>query len=215
MAKLTLSFKSKPIQAYFFEIGQSISVGRDEANDIFIDSLAIAPQHAKFSFGETNTTIELVDEDASIQVNGDKITTAQLQHGDKVNIGKHTLEYAEEKPVIENAFSYHDNGDDPDIEEQQPISVHRKSKVGRLQVLRGKKAGHIIPLNHSQVLIGNETASQVEFIRCSDGYYLSVTQERETGAIQLNNQSISRQTLKVVDGDYLKIDETELLFFME
>ncbi|MEE9411799.1 MAG: FHA domain-containing protein [Methylococcales bacterium] len=215
MAKLTLSFKSKPIQVYFFEIGQSISVGRDEANDIFVDSLAIAPQHAKFSFGETNTTIEIVDENAPIQVNGDKITTAQLKHGDKIGIGKHTLEYAEEKPVIENAFSSDDNDYDSNKARQKPKEARKKPGIGKLQVLRGKKAGQIIPLSESQALVGNETTSQVEFIRCSDGYYLSATKEHEAGAIQLNNQSINRQTLKVADGDYVKIDGTEFLFFME
>jgi ribosome-associated protein YbcJ (S4-like RNA binding protein) len=214
MAKLTLSFKSKPIQAYFFEIGQSISVGRDEANDIFIDSLAIALQHAKLTFGKTDTTITFVDTSAVIHVNGDKITTAQLQHGDRIDIGKHTLEYSEEKPAIENAFKHSDS----DLVEEHPKlrqKKHTKPKIGKLQILGGLKAGQVIPLSQSQVNIGRETASMVEFIRCSDGYYLSATKELEAGAIKLNNQSIRKQTMKIADGDYLKIDQTELMFFME
>lgn len=211
MAKLTLSFKSKPIQAYFFEIGQSISIGRDQENDISIDSLAIAPVHAKFTFTQDNTTIQPADDNTLVHVNGEKISTAELQHGDKIDIGKHTLEYSEEKAAIEisNIFEPSDSG----FTAEQTKLINRKPGIGKLQVLHGAKAGHVIPLNRSQVRIGKETASMVEFVRCSDGYYLSATKEREFGAIRLNDQALGKQTLKIADGDYLKIDETELLFF--
>ncbi len=213
MAKLTLSFKSRTIQVYFFETGQSISVGRDQSNDIFIDSLAIAPQHAILIFDKTNTTISPADTNALIQVNGTQITTAQLQHGDRIDIGKHTLEYAEEKPAIEIAFKHSDS----ELVEEHSKLVRKsnKSSIGKLQVIGGIKAGQVIPLNESQALIGKKTASMVEFIRCNDGYYLSAAKELKAGAIQLNNQPIRRQTLKIAVGDYLKIDNEELLFFMD
>ncbi len=213
MAKLTLSFKSKPINAYFFEIGQSISIGRNEDNDIFIDSLAIAPVHAKFTFKDAATTVEPADETSVVQVNGKKITSAELQHGDKIDVGKHTLEFSEEKPAIEieNLFSDVES----DFSDEQAILFNRKTRVGKLQVLRGSKAGHVMPLNESQTRIGKDNASEVEFVKCSDGYYISATREIEQGAIRLNNVPISKQTLKIGDGDYLKIDEAELLFFEE
>ena len=213
MAKLTLAFKSKIIQVYFFEIGQSISVGRDASNDICIDSLAIAPQHAIIIFDKNTTTISPADTNEQVYVNGEKIITMQLQHGDRIEIGKHTLEYAEEKPAIEIAFKHSDS----ELAEGhlKPVRKSTQPSIGKLQVIGGIKAGQVIPLNDSQALIGKKTASMVEFIRCNDGYYLSAAKEREAGAIQLNNQPIRRQTLKIADGDYLKIDNAELLFFME
>jgi hypothetical protein len=211
MAKITLSFKSKPIQAYFFEIGQSISVGRDEGNDVFIDSLAVAPVHAKLTFSETNSTIEPAENNTPIYINGEQITTAELRHGDKVAVGKHTLEYSEEKPVIENAFKTPDS----EFTAEQTKLFNKKPRIGKLQILSGVKAGQVIPLNQSQVRIGSEHASMVEFVQCSDGYYLSATNEREIGSIQLNNQCLFKQALKITDGDQLKIDDTELLFFIE
>ncbi|HFD12811.1 MAG TPA: FHA domain-containing protein [Crenotrichaceae bacterium] len=214
MAKLTLSFKSKPIQAYFFEIGQSVSIGRDENNDIFIDSLAIAPVHAKVTFSDSATTIETADEASVINVNGNQIiTTAELQHGDIIDVGKHTLEYSEEKAAIEINNIYDEV--DPDFVAKKAEINQRKSSVGKLQILSGSKAGHVIALNKSLVRMGKENASEVEFLRCKDGYYLSATRESNKGAVRLNNQSISKQALKIADGDYLKIDETELLFFVE
>ncbi len=213
MAKLTLSFKSKPINAYFFEIGQSISLGRDQDNDIFIDSLAIAPVHAKFTFSDSGATLEPADNTSLVQVNGKKITSTELQHGDRIDIGKHTLEYSEEKPAIEIESIFSDI--ESDYSEDEVKLFNRKSRVGKLQVLRGSKAGHVIALNGSQARIGKDDSSEVEFVQCSDGYYLTATRELESGAIKLNNEAIHNQTLKINDGDYLKIDEAELLFFEE
>ncbi|MCH9699712.1 MAG: FHA domain-containing protein [Gammaproteobacteria bacterium] len=211
MAKLTLSFRSKPINAYFFEIGQSISIGRDEENDIFIDSLAIAPIHAKFTFSDSGATVEPADDSSIVHVNGAKITTSELQHGDRIEIGKHTLEYSEEKPAIEIQSLFSEA--EPEVTEEQDVIFKSKSRTGKLQVLRGSKAGHVIPLNDSVSRIGKKTASEVEFVKCSDGYYLSVLKENKPGSVKLNNETLHKQTLKIKNGDSLKIDNTELLFF--
>ena len=212
MAKLTLSFRSKTINAYFFETGQSISIGRNEDNDITIDSLAIAPVHVTLIFKQSGAMIEPENETTIVYVNEKVITSTELQHGDSITIGKHTLLYSDEKPAIE--MNQSDEGDS-DFADVSSKLFGRKIQLGNLQVLSGSKAGHVIQLSKSQVRIGKSNASEVEFLRCNDGYYFSATRERHTGSVRLNNEPVHKQTLKIADGDYLKIDNTELLFFEE
>lgn len=45
MAKFTVYFKDKPIHSGIYEAGV-VHIGRDDSNELIVDSLAVAPIHA-------------------------------------------------------------------------------------------------------------------------------------------------------------------------
>jgi pSer/pThr/pTyr-binding forkhead associated (FHA) protein len=92
MAKLVLSFGDKIIKEYELERG-SITIGRDEENDIHIDNPAASNRHAKILTILDESFIEDLDSTNGTYINGKKITGHSLKDGDSIFIGEHELDY--------------------------------------------------------------------------------------------------------------------------
>ena len=71
MPKLTVYFKDKEIESFMFDEGQ-VRIGRDETNEIIIDSLAIAPVHAVITLNNGVASIRPLQGEFPITVNGEK-----------------------------------------------------------------------------------------------------------------------------------------------
>jgi len=71
MAKLTVFFKDKAIHSGLFEHG-IVHIGRDETNDLTIDSLAVAPAHAVIIIRADDCTIKQLNDEFPLIVNGKK-----------------------------------------------------------------------------------------------------------------------------------------------
>jgi pSer/pThr/pTyr-binding forkhead associated (FHA) protein len=85
MAKLTVFFKDKAIHSRFFENG-IVHIGRDETNDLIIDSLAVAPAHAVIVIRDSENSIKQLNDEFPLIVNGEKIKTGTLQNNDSITI---------------------------------------------------------------------------------------------------------------------------------
>ena len=100
MAKLCLAFRGRPIQAHHFEENAEATIGNDPGCTIVIDSLAVAPQHAKIITTKYNCRLISLNEAFPTLVNHNAITERYLTHGDIVQIGKHTLTFAEDEQAV-------------------------------------------------------------------------------------------------------------------
>jgi len=95
MAKLILSFDGNPLKEY--ELDQEITtIGRKPDNDIHIDNLAVSGTHAKILTILNDSFIEDLDSTNGTLINGKRIAKHALRNGEKIIIGKHTLEYVNE-----------------------------------------------------------------------------------------------------------------------
>jgi pSer/pThr/pTyr-binding forkhead associated (FHA) protein len=90
MARVILVFNKKVIKEYPFS-RDSMTIGRDEANEIVIDNLAVSGHHARID--KTGGIYILTDLQSTngTFANDKKITSYKLQHKDKITIGKHNI----------------------------------------------------------------------------------------------------------------------------
>ncbi|MES9821979.1 MAG: FHA domain-containing protein, partial [Candidatus Thiodiazotropha sp.] len=96
MAKLTLSFKGRVIDVFHIERDKT-EIGRNDDCTIPIDSLAIAPVQAVITRNDDQSYLLQAQEEAfPVLVNHEKTEQTTLNHGDVIQVGKHTLSFAED-----------------------------------------------------------------------------------------------------------------------
>lgn len=94
MATLALSFNGKRLENLPIGMGDTFMIGRQDANDIVIDNLAVSFHHAKIeSIGDEFLLIDLHSENGTF-VNEQRIKAHWLTDGDTITIGKHTLRFS-------------------------------------------------------------------------------------------------------------------------
>jgi len=75
-----------------------LTIGRNPANDIVVDNLAVSDRHARIIRGEDGYVLQDLDSTNGSFVNEKKISQVILQAKDTINIGKHILEVAKLSP---------------------------------------------------------------------------------------------------------------------
>jgi len=78
------------------EIGRLV-VGRGPGVDLAFEDEEMSAQHAAFEHGRGGVTVTDLDSSNGIRVNGERVTTRSLSHGDRVQIGRHAFELLLEK----------------------------------------------------------------------------------------------------------------------
>lgn len=91
MPVLILKFKDKIIKEYPIIIGESVTIGRKEANDIVIDNLAVSGFHAQIDSVSSNFVLRDLESTNGTFVNNEKKDMHNLHHEDVIMIGKHEL----------------------------------------------------------------------------------------------------------------------------
>ena len=93
MVRVIVVFNKKVIKEYPFS-KDSMTIGRDEANEIVIDNLAVSGYHTRIDkTGDMYILTDLQSTNGTF-ANDKKITSCKLHHKDKITIGKHLLFFA-------------------------------------------------------------------------------------------------------------------------
>jgi hypothetical protein len=136
-----------------------------------------------------------------------------LEHGDIIQVGKHTFSFAESafkvafandeemevKPVISDANAL------PAVD---PDSV--PSDAGWLQILNGSHLGRIIPLSSKLTRLGKTGKDCAIIAHRSDGYYLSHLAGKHTPMV--GDESIGEKSYRLQDGDIVDVGSIRVLF---
>ena len=101
MAKLYLTFDGRPLKEFTLSHGV-ITIGRLPDNLVQIDNLAVSGHHAKVYWEGEHYILEDTGSTNGTYVNETRVGKHTLTDGDKILIGKHTLEFADE---------WHEDGD--------------------------------------------------------------------------------------------------------
>ena len=68
------------------------TVGRGNDNTIVIDDSSISKQHVAFEFSDSGYRVRDLGSSNGTLLNGSEIRVAELKHGDRIQLGEHTLQ---------------------------------------------------------------------------------------------------------------------------
>jgi predicted component of type VI protein secretion system len=197
--KLTLSFKGKILKVYHLDDGET-TIGRSPDCDITIDNLAVSPLHAIVTVNGFNAHLTDKSEDNNLLINSVKTSEKDLERGDIVLVGKHTLTYSRESQIQRETAS-----PQPAPDTSQPN--------GWLQFMNGPKLGRTMRLDQATMRLG-KAGKHGAIIKFMDGNYfishLEGEQPTKVGAKEVGDEAI-----QLKDGDNIQIGGAKMLFFIE
>jgi len=214
MAKLTVNFKSIEISSYLFD-DKVVHIGRDDSNDIQIDSLAVAPAHAAIVIRENSAIVKQLNDHFPLIVNGQVTKEWKLENEDTITLGKHDLvfqgtqaepEPAEAETIMLNKGKATSSSFEDEYDEQHAPSAS-------LQVLDGPNIGKVVALKKAMTRLGNENSGIVIISRRRDGYFMSAL--KNNGNITVNKMPINESYVKLNKYDILSINNVSLQFFLD
>lgn len=210
MAKLTVFFKYKAIDSYLFENG-IIHIGRDETNNVTIDSLAVAPAHAAIIIRDDATTIKQLNDNFPLIINGQKIKECNLNNNDTITIGKHDIVYNTTESVAKSQSS-----ENISISGKEAIDHHFDGEAhlppASLQVMNGSNIGKVLSLKKAMTRLGSNGNGVVVIAKRKDGYFVSTLEN--IGTIAVNGAPIENNYIKLNHNDILTINAVSLQFFL-
>lgn len=90
MARLILMFNKQVVKEYPL-MKESVTIGRNEANTIRIDNLAVSGYHARIDVAGSDFILTDLQSTNGTFVNDKKVVSHKLVHGDNVIVGKHII----------------------------------------------------------------------------------------------------------------------------
>ncbi|TRW90820.1 FHA domain-containing protein [Candidatus Methylobacter oryzae] len=209
MAKLTVFFKNKAIHSSLFEHG-IIHIGRDETNDLTIDSLAVAPAHAAIVIRDSEYIIKQLNDEFPLIINGKPVKACNLSNNDIISLGKHEIIFNTTEFV---ESSQAENLIDEDVKLlNREIDNEIHTPAANLQIMNGNNIGKILQLKKSMTRLGHNGSGVIAISRRKDGYFVSVLEN--SGTITVNNEPLNDKSLKLNTNDVLVVDNTSLQFFL-
>ena len=88
MYKLELKLQNLTLKEYALASGAKLAIGRHPASEIVLDDMAVSRLHATIEVQGQKLLVFDHRSKNGIVVNGKKVQSAQLKHGDIVKIGK-------------------------------------------------------------------------------------------------------------------------------
>ena len=99
MAKVILKYNDVVVEE--IPLGKKIvTIGRSKDNNIIIDNLAVSKNHARIRIEYDTFILEDLESTNGTFINNRKIDRCELNHGDRISIGKHTLVFLKEFEII-------------------------------------------------------------------------------------------------------------------
>lgn len=210
MSKLTLSFKGKVLKVFPVLKG-SMTLGSDPSCTIYIDSLAIQPQHAEINTSNNESAIRDLNTEEGTFIGQTKIEGLHpLKDGDVIRVGKHTLAYAYSEDITSENEAVAENLP----AEESPIKMEAQEKTqGWLQIMNGSNLGKTMSLNKSMTNLGKPGVSTAVITKRSDGYFIS--QLEGNHPLLIKNEELGDRSLQLRDGDTIQIGNIKMQFYLE
>ncbi len=213
MPKLTLSFKGRFIDLHNLT-QQSTTIGRAEACDIRIDSLAVAPLHACIELVSGACQVSPAD-DQPVYVNQRLIRESiTLSHGDCLRIGKHELIFSDCITDLNPQKSRTTPPKKAPHADSNPferlVSNYNTLPSGSVQILSGQHVGKIIPLQRGLTRLGLSGNECAVIAHRDDGYYLSHLEGKRSPRI--NRRSIGNRSVRLHEGAEIELGSIRMRF---
>ncbi len=207
MAKFTVYFKDKALDSGIFDAG-IVHIGRDETNEITVDSLSVAPIHAVVVIKENGSIIKQLSSDHALIINGEQTEEHVLSNNDRIELDKHYILYNTTE-TLTNAFT--PNSDKAENTLNKQLSENAQLPEASLQILTGPHIGRIIALKKAMTRIGNSNAGIAVISRRKDGFHVSALENPEK--LEVSNQPVGENSVKLSDNDIITINDVSMQFF--
>jgi len=238
MARLILSFDGKPVKEY--ELDQEIlTIGRKPTNDIHIDNLAVSGTHAKILTILNDSFIEDLNSTNGTLINGQRISKHALHNGEKIIIGKHTLEYVNEaeeagEGEFEKTMIIRPNANDQPISSE--TSKKREQSIGKiaaelassgaagassqseayLELMSGANSGKRMKITKILTTLGRPGVQVAAVTRRPLGFFLIVV---DAGSYEkrpmVNGKEVGTQAHPLKDSDIIEVAGVKMGFYLE
>lgn len=213
MAKFTVYFKDKVIRSEIYDSGV-VHIGRDETNELAVDSLAFAPIHAVVVVKDNGSVIKQMNEKFPLLVNGVHTKECFLQNNDRIDVGKHLIVYNTTASFSESAQLSVPEAGDPEIDElNEKLDQVIRIPDANLQVLSGPHIGRILPLKKPMTRLGHNGGGVVVIARRKDGFFVSALEAHVS--LTVNNRPLADHAVHLQNNDIIVIDKTSMQFFLE
>jgi len=232
MARVILVFNKKVVKEYPFP-EDSMTIGRNKANDIVIDNLVVSSHHARVDRTGNDYILTDLQSTNGTFANNKRITSHKLQHKDKITIGKHLLFFAMSKQErakakegkLNNTIMF-DTDEKKELLEKQAVKKatdvsDQKGKIGVIsfidrsgegEIQLSKKLTKIGKAETSEIRIGGlfmpPTAATIS--RKPQGY--AITAATGKTKVKVNNEVI-KETYYLKDFDTIKIGSYKFQFY--
>ncbi|QKT04713.1 FHA domain-containing protein [Ectothiorhodospiraceae bacterium 2226] len=201
MATITLSFKGTVIKSYPLEEGENL-IGSDPECAIRIDSLAVAPRHARLCTRGRETTLEDLGQGDGTFVNHEPIAAATaLADGDVVRVGKHTLTYLS---------GAQQSAADEDVGRSFEVNA---PSAAWLQIMNGHNVGKTISLNRALTNIGKKGVQTAVIARRNGGFFLSHLEGPQSVLVQ--GAPLGDRIRRLDDQDVIQIGNVKMQFYLQ
>lgn len=233
MPTITLRFKNNIIETREIQPGQSLTIGRLESNDIVIENLAVSGHHAKIdSVGEGFLLTDLQSKNGCF-VNEKLVAAHWLNHGDRISIGKHVLQFAfkegEPHPPAPAADQRDltmvmDTGRYRDMLSKsggaERLSSESGKPVGVLSYLAGGEGE--VELARKLIKIGKDSNSDIHVSGLTIGHTSATISKRPNGYVlsyvaglskpKVNGKTV-KQSVALKEFDVIEIGSLKMQFF--
>ena len=219
---ISVSLDARMIEKKKFDT-ESISIGRDIENDIYINNLAVSRFHAKIHKEGNKIVIKDLGSANGTFVNGHKIDWAEVNVGDIVLIGKHTLIIEHPSQVQDEAFT-----------EGHTVMVDRNTQDKFLKKLETKipsnntkligSGGVEVPIQTEYFTIGRNPDAHVKLnelfvkdthasiVRQSDGNFRIINTGSFFKPTKVNGKKVQEKILN--SGDVIQIGNNKMVFVL-
>jgi len=227
MAKLELRFEGNFLAEYPLTM-QTVTMGRGQDCDVFIDNLAVSTHHARIVFEDDQFFLEDNQSLNGTLVNEIKIDRVPLRDGDKISIGKHTLvvrlhSEARQDGTHRKVIAPRLDGTVMlDVKQRKELLkqpeeakvVAKRIQVAHVRVINGKTDQADYILTSQLTLIGKSDMANIRLrgwfkpksaaviTRRRDGYFVGIASNRVT--VKLNGALIHGQQ-SLSDGDTIEV----------
>ena len=233
MPTITLKFKNNTIGTYDLQSGQTLTIGRLDDNDIVIENLAVSGRHAKIdTVGEGYLLTDLQSKNGCF-VNEKLVASHWLNHGDKVSIGKHLLQFTFKEGEVRPPAPSLDQRDQTMVMDTGHYRdmLSKSGAEGRLSSETGKPVGVLsylaggegeFELARKLVKIGKDSNSDIHVSGLTIGHTTATISKRPNGYVlsyvaglskpKVNGKAV-KQSVALNEFDVIEIGSLKLQFF--
>jgi pSer/pThr/pTyr-binding forkhead associated (FHA) protein len=241
MAKLILTFHGNQVSDTELE-KEYTTIGRKADNDIQIDNLAVSGHHARVIRILNDYFLEDLDSTNGTSVNGTPVTKHALNHGDRIEIGKHQMEFVNEDQGEEDdlektvVMSFGAMGNlvnqqapapqpasappppPPPAAEPAPAAASAPVEPdARLQILNGPNSGRELKLVKEVTTLGKKGVQVVAITRRHHGYFMVQIDGGPNNDRKLivNGSQVGPQAYHLQDQDVVEMAGVKMGFFLD
>ena len=219
---ISVSLDTRMIEKKKFDT-ETISIGRDIENDIYINNLAVSRFHAKIHREGQKIIIKDLGSANGTYVNGHKVEWADVHIGDIILIGKHTLTMDQSTKVQDEAFT---EGHTVMVDQntQDKFLKRLESQIPSNQTKLIGPGGVEVPIHVEYFTIGRNPEAHVNLnelfvkdthasiVRQSDGNFRIINTGSFFKPTKVNGKKIHEKILN--SGDVIQIGNHKMVFVL-